>query len=445
MGRILLIAAAVLGLQTPIAYAHFLFARIRPAAEGGRAAEVYFSEYATAGDPRYIDKVATAEFWVATPQQAFRPLPMAKLADRLRAHVPLSGTLVVDGRLDYGVLARPGQTAFLLRHYSKAVAGTPDELNRIPSRGDRLEVVARFEKDGVSLQAMLNGKPLPNVTFTTVDADLSSEEIKADPAGHATFKPPGDGTFSVYIAHVDPQQGEHRNLKYDEIREFATVTFTWPLVRSGADPDAVKAFEGALAARATWRDFPGFKAKIAGQVDGRPFDGKVTVAADGSVTTDFAEDPLASWAHDQIESITMHRAASPSNEHPVLRFADDDTEHPLGRLLAFEGGQFASSYRVKNEQITVVNRFLDGKHMTISVLENEKNAEGQFLPRTYVVRYWNGESGKLERSETVRERWTRVGKWDLPVEHLLTIGSDTGFSSRSFVLSDHELSAPSAK
>src|SRR6478752_8900870 len=109
MGRIFLIAAAVLGLQTPVAYAHFLFARVRPAAEGGRAAEVYFSEYATAGDPRYIDKVATAEFWIATPKEAFRPLPMAKLADRLRAHVPLSGTLIVDGRLDYGVLARPGQ------------------------------------------------------------------------------------------------------------------------------------------------------------------------------------------------------------------------------------------------------------------------------------------------------------------------------------------------
>src|SRR3954468_16356129 len=156
MGRMILIAAAVLGLQAPAAYAHFLFARIRPAAEGGRAVEVYFSEYATAGDPRYIDKVATAEFWIATPQQAFRPLPMAKVADRLRAHVPLTGTVVVDGRLDYGVLARPGQTAFLLRHYSKAVAGTPDELNAIASRGDRLEVAARFEKEGVALQAMLD-------------------------------------------------------------------------------------------------------------------------------------------------------------------------------------------------------------------------------------------------------------------------------------------------
>jgi hypothetical protein len=33
------------------AHGHFLFTRICPAAEGGRVAEVYFSEYATAGDP----------------------------------------------------------------------------------------------------------------------------------------------------------------------------------------------------------------------------------------------------------------------------------------------------------------------------------------------------------------------------------------------------------
>lgn len=40
------------------ARAHFLFIRITPPAEGGRAAEVYFSERATAGDPRFVENVA---------------------------------------------------------------------------------------------------------------------------------------------------------------------------------------------------------------------------------------------------------------------------------------------------------------------------------------------------------------------------------------------------
>src|SRR5262249_3591123 len=72
---------------------------------------------------------------------------------------------------------------------------------------------------------------------------------------------------------------------------------------------------------------------------------------------------------------------------PVLRFADAETDHPLGRLVAFEGGRFASSYRIKDRQIRVVNRDLGKRHMTITVLDNERTAEGRFLPRSYTVQY----------------------------------------------------------
>ena len=106
------------------AEAHFLFTRICPPAEGGRAAEVYFSEYATAGDPRYVEKIASAEFQVQTAPGEFKPLAMRRLADRLRGHVPVGGPLLVAGKLDYGALDRPGAPTFLLRHYSKAVAGS---------------------------------------------------------------------------------------------------------------------------------------------------------------------------------------------------------------------------------------------------------------------------------------------------------------------------------
>src|SRR5262245_48367524 len=88
------------------AQAHFLFVRILPAAEGGRFAEVYFSEYASAGDPRYVDKVAPAKFFLQAKPGEFAPLPMHKMADRLRGRVPLAGTVMVVGQLDYGVLER---------------------------------------------------------------------------------------------------------------------------------------------------------------------------------------------------------------------------------------------------------------------------------------------------------------------------------------------------
>ena len=281
-----------------------------PSGRRGPSAEVYFSELAAAGDPRFIDKVAGAQFWLQTTPGQFQPLPMQKLADRLRAHVPTTGTLMVAGQLDYGVLAREGQTPFLLRHYSKAVAGVPGEVNGLRAKGTALEVVAHFAADHVLLTALLDGKPMPGTTFYTVDSDLSGEELKADGEGRAKFTPPSNDVYSIYIKHVDPTPGTHNGQKYQEVRQFATLAFSWPLVRDGADAEAVEMFTQALAARAAWKDFPGFAAKISGEVNERSFAGTVDVAGDGAVNLALEEDVVGDWVKDQLESITMHRAAS---------------------------------------------------------------------------------------------------------------------------------------
>ena len=64
--RLFLLAFLLTALVGKPARAHFLFIRILPPAEGGRAAEVYFSELAEAGDPRFIAKIAHTELWLQT-------------------------------------------------------------------------------------------------------------------------------------------------------------------------------------------------------------------------------------------------------------------------------------------------------------------------------------------------------------------------------------------
>jgi hypothetical protein len=425
------------------AQAHFLFTRICPPAEGGRVAEVYFSEYATAGDPRYVEKIASAEFQMQSAPGEFKPLRMRRLADRLRGHVPIGGPLLVAGKLDYGALDRPGAPTFLLRHYSKAVAGQPAEVNRFSQTGTPIELVAAFESSRVVFTALLDGRPLPNTRIDVVDADLSGTELTTDTEGKVAFEPSSPSLYCAYVGHTLPIAGQHQGKPYKEIRQFATLSFDWPLVPTAPDDEAVALFEEALATRAAWQDFGGFTAEIAGDLEGRPFSGTVTVAADGAVEVDLGEDAaMAEWIDDQLESITMHRAASQASAaerpKPVLHFADNQVDHPLGRLLAFEGGHFASSYRVKDKQLTTVNRVIDGQDMTITVLDNEQNAEGKFLPHIYVVQYWDESTGEPNRTETVRDRWTRVEKWDLPVEHTVTTASADGFSVRSFHLSKHQ-------
>jgi hypothetical protein len=446
--RLFLIAVTLLaGLSIP-AQAHFLFVRILPPAEGGRAAEVYFSELAEAGDPRFLDKIAHTQLWLQKTPGKFEPLKVLKASDRLRTWLPYTGSLVVVGECRYGVLARPKQTPFLLRHYPKAIAGNPDELNRLQPHGKLpLELTVTIDGEGLHLTVLNNGKPVPSAPLVTVDAELHNVKLTADAEGRATWKPPAPGNFSVYTRRTSKEAGTFDGKEYQEIRDFATVAFTWPLERKDADPEAVALFEEALEARAMWKHFPGFSATITGNLDGRPFEGTITIDAKGKV--DFSDsDPsqgetVATWVHEQFASLVLHRLVLPQKSgqrpKPVLRFGETRSDHPLGRLLIFDGGKFASSYRIKDKQILVVNRHIGEENMTITVLDNDRNAEGLFLPRSYTVQYWDATSGDLKRAETVQERWQRVDQWDLPAKHTVTDASGAGLSVRSFTLTKHVL------
>lgn len=444
-----LVLASACGPGAGAARAHFLFIRIGPNAEAGRSAEVFFSEQAEAGDPRFVSKVAHTQLWAQAAPGSFQALTVRQGADRLTAPLPGSGSLAVVGLCDYGVLARPNQTPFLLRYYPKAIAGAPAELNRMqPRREIPLEIMATIEGDHLRLSVLRKGKPLPGAVFHAVDSDLSESKATAGPDGIATWKPPAPGRYSIYTRDDARTPGEIDGKHYDEIREFATLALAWPLERQGADPEAVALFRDAVANRARWKDFPGFRAEVSGEVDGRPFAGKVTVRADGSVDVE-ADDPVAKpWLERQLASIAMHRRdegeGDPGSKQapPVLRFADECDDHPLGRLLTFEGGRFASSYRIKDRQITTVNRHVGRRNMTITVLQNDRTPEGHSLPHTYLVQYWDAATGALRRVETVQERWRRVGAWDLPTGHTSTTASDAGLSVRDVTLSEHQLLEP---
>jgi len=431
--------AAGMSLAAVEAQAHFLFTRIGPHAEGGRRVSVFFSENATAGDPKFVDKIAGTQLWVQTTPGKFQALEVRKETDRLTAFVPSAPAISIAGQCEYGVLTRK-ETSFLLQYYPKAVSGDAKALSGLrPLDKLPLEIVATFGEGGVTLTALQDGKPVPGAEFTTVDDSLANEQLKADKEGRATWKPNSPGYYCVYTSATLKQAGERGGKAYSEVRRFATLSFPWPLVRTEPDDEAVALFEKALATRASWRDFPGFAAEIKGFCDDRTFGGTVRVGADGAVTTDIKDKAAAAWVDDQLGSIVLHRQASPRREKPVLYFAADDEQHPLGRLLTFVGGRFASSYRVQGEQIMVVNRHMGEQNMTIAVLDHAKNAEGKDLPRSFTVQYWSAADGKLQSTETIQDGWRRVGQWDLPASHTVATASSKGLTVRSFKLTGHKL------
>ncbi len=437
--RLLLLAGLVCCGHAPQVRAHFLFIRIGDHAEAGRTVEVFFSERAVAGDPQFTAKIAPTKLSLQTEPGQFLPLVLRQGTDRLRGYLPASGPVSVAGELVYGVLTR--NVPFLLRYHPKAVAGQSDKLHRLKPNGKAaLEIVAEFKDDEIVLTALANGKPVPNALFTTVDDDLANEELRADESGRAVWKPLFPGHYCVYTRAVLKQPGEHKGRRYSEIRDFATLAFRWPLVRTKPDAEAVALFQKAIRSRATWTNFPGFKADVSGMVDGRPFEGTVKIDAEGTIRPNIEDETAAGWVEYQLDSIVLHRLAPSSRRpKPVLYFADEDVDHPLGRLLTFVGGNFASSYRIQGGQIRVVNRNLGSMNMTITVLDNRTNDDGKFLPHSYTVQYWNAKNGQLLRTQTFQDRWQRVGRFDLPAEHSLATASSAGLTVRTLKLSKHRL------
>jgi hypothetical protein len=348
--------------------------------------------------------------------------------------------LSVIGECTYGVLGGGKRTPFLLRHYPKAVAGRPEEIRALQPKAEiPFEIQIREDKDTLTFVALRDGKPVPNAAFSAALANLKEHTFKADAEGKAQWKPASSGYYAVYTSQRLKEAGSHQGQKYEEIREFTTLAFSWPLQPQGADPEAVKLFQEAISARASWHQFPGFSAEIKALADGRSWRGTAKITPKGDVELNEEDDIVAPWVREQMESMVLHRVARSSEKPPILRFADSDREHPMGRLLIFQGGKFASSYRVKDQQIMVVNRSLGKTNMTITVLDNDQNAEKKFLPRSYTVQYWDAVSGNLQRTETIQNRWTRLGSWDLPTLLTVLTSSGTGQSVKTMTLSQHRL------
>jgi hypothetical protein len=217
------------------------------------------------------------------------------------------------------------------------------------------------------------------------------------------------------------------------------------------DPAASKLLADARAARATWTNFPGFRAAVATNLDGHVSRGQVQVDADGTVQCQGLDEPAKSWVQHTLDSIVAHRLASSADESSACVFVDDVRDHPLGPAVRLLGDDLNSVERIRDRQFTEVNRQMGNERFAISVLENRANSEGKYLSVSFVVNFWDRRDGRFLRSEANHQTWTRVGDFDLPAVTLVITArgeprEKTGAQSvRQFTLSGHRaLGVPGA-
>ncbi|HYE75857.1 MAG TPA: DUF3386 family protein [Blastocatellia bacterium] len=123
------------------------------------------------------------------------------------------------------------------------------------------------------------------------------------------------------------------------------------------------------------------------------------------------------WVDDQVNSILAHRRdgdfSKGDGRHPITFAANDNENSPLGRRIELHDS-LKSSYRIKNNKVVEVDRTMGNDHFVISVLETTPTSNGKYLPRHFVVNYFDAKTGALNRSESFTDEYQKVDHVWLP-------------------------------
>ena len=433
MMSLLLFALAVVP-----ARAHFIW--IVPDGTDGTRAKVIFSDSLEPDEGVPVEKVAATKLHVRDNDGRVAAIDWKKGEHAYLVSVPGNGAAVLGGVCQYGVIQRGEGKPFLLAYYPKWIRGEVEAAkpwDKLP-----LEIVPQ---GAGRFQVHFAGKPVADaeVVVLTPAAD-SKETLKTDARGDFRVRSTAPGLYGIRARHVEAKAGEHEGKKYEEARHYATLVFQVAASRpqkalaKGADPAASKLLAEARAARAAWKNFPGFTADVAINLNGKVSRGKVTVSDTGRVSFEQLDNDPEAWAKRVLGSIVAHRIGNNAERDTPCAFADGDEHHPLGRAITVLNDELHSSYRVRDKQIIVVNRQMTTSRFSITVLENRTNAEGKFLPASYVVHHWDTKSGELQKTESHFQTWTTVGAFDLPVTACV-ITATKDLSTRSLTLSNHKL------
>jgi Protein of unknown function (DUF3386) len=183
------------------------------------------------------------------------------------------------------------------------------------------------------------------------------------------------------------------------------------------DPEARALLEEARQRVVVWDRFPGFKAKLEVDRDGKRSGGELTVLPSGKVEVELQDRETTAWAGGILKSLVNHRLKLESHKHeeaPVA-FGPED-QHPQGRLVK-KGDRLTSTYRIKNRQILQVNQRTEKGWISLNVLEYTPTLHG-FLPKQVAVFQFD-EKGSLTNSTVFTDEYVEVERFWLPKSRVI--------------------------
>lgn len=207
---------------TAPAFAHFPF--LVP--DGPSKGKMVFSDNLKPDDKGVpVDKIAGTKLAVlASGKAAELTTTLDKAANCYRFEVQGTGSRIVVGTTDYGVLQRGEGKPMWLRYYPKAIFGDiPAVDNATAGTIVPLELVPVVDGAKLKFKALAAGKALAKAEVTVViPGEEKTKVVVTDEAGLTTGFDKA-GTYGAYVRQVETKSGEQGGKKYEEIRNYATL------------------------------------------------------------------------------------------------------------------------------------------------------------------------------------------------------------------------------
>lgn len=213
--------------------AHFVF--VTPEA-GGATVRVFISE--NLKPDLDVKMIGSTKLTLRDAGGAETPLSLSKAETNFfSAALAGSGTRVVYGDTNFGVMERGGKTHLLI-YYPKAIVGDAFDAKTQVGEKAPVELIPVGSAGSLKLRLIAHGKPLADSEITVILPDGAEKKVKTGANGETeAFSAPG--RYGAWARFWEPIPGERDGKKYGEVRNYATLVFdTAASTRASAAPSA---------------------------------------------------------------------------------------------------------------------------------------------------------------------------------------------------------------
>jgi len=172
-----------------------------------------------------VEKIAATKLSLLSAGKAAElSWTLDKAANCYTFDVPGTGSRIVVGTTDYGVLQRGEGKPMWLRYYPKAIFGDiPSVENATAGKVVPLELVPVVDGGMLKFKALAAGKAVAKAEVTVmIPGEEKTKVVMTDDAGMTTGFDKA-GTYGAYVRKVEGKSGERGGKKYEEIRHYATL------------------------------------------------------------------------------------------------------------------------------------------------------------------------------------------------------------------------------